>query len=86
MSRRMDQKLLLPHHLMRDEQIHAAVKIIKKTIQQWEEPAVGVVARKSHDPFCILIACLLSLRTKDETTAEASYRLFKLADNPNPRQ
>ena len=68
---------------MRDKQIHAAVKIIKKTIQQWEEPAVGVVARKSHDPFCILIACLLSLRTKDETTAEASYRLFKLADNPN---
>ena len=67
---------------MRDKQIHAAVKIIKKTIQQWEEPAVGVVARKSHDPFCILIACLLSLRTKDETTAEASYRLFKLADNP----
>ena len=68
---------------MRDKQIHAAVKIIKKTIQQWEEPAVGVVARKSHDPFRILIACLLSLRTKDETTAEASYRLFKLADNPN---
>jgi len=68
---------------MRDKQIHAAVKIIKKTIQQWEEPAVGVVARKSHDPFCILIACLLSLRTKDETTAEASYRLFELANNPN---
>ena len=68
---------------MRDKQIHAAVKIIKKTIRQWEEPAVGVVARKSHDPFRILIACLLSLRTKDETTAKASYRLFKLADNPN---
>ena len=67
---------------MRDEEIHAAVRIIKKAIQQWEEPVVGVVARESHDPFRILIACLLSLRTKDETTAEASYRLFKLADNP----
>ena len=67
---------------MRDEQIHAAVKIIKKTIQQWEEPILGIVARESHDPFRILIACLLSLRTKDKTTAEASYRLFKLADNP----
>ena len=67
---------------MRDEQIHSAVKIIKETIRQWEEPAVGIVARESHDPFRILIACLLSLRTKDETTAEASYRLFKLADNP----
>ena len=40
------------------------------------------MARESHDPFRILIACLLSLRTKDKTTAEASYRLFKLADNP----
>ena len=67
---------------MRDKQIHSAVKIIKETIRQWEEPAVGIVARESHDPYRILIACLLSLRTKDKTTAEASYRLFKLADNP----
>jgi len=67
---------------MRDEQIHAIVKIIKKTIRQWEEPVVGIVARESQDPFRILIACLLSLRTKDETTAEASCRLFELADKP----
>ncbi len=67
---------------MRDEQIHAAVKIVKKAIRQWEEPVLGVVARESHDPFRILIACLLSLRTKDHTTAEASQRLFKLADTP----
>ncbi len=67
---------------MRDEQIHAAVRIVKKTIRQWEEPVVGVVARESHDPFRILIACLLSLRTKDHTTAKASQRLFALADTP----
>ncbi|MDT7042735.1 endonuclease III [Candidatus Nitronereus thalassa] len=67
---------------MRDRQIHAAVKIVKNTIRQWEEPIVGVVARESRDPFQILIACLLSLRTKDHTTAEASQRLFSLADNP----
>ena len=29
-----------------------------------------------------MIACLLSLRTKDQTTAEASQRLFRLADTP----
>jgi endonuclease III len=69
---------------MRDSQIHATVKIIKKTIRQWEEPVVGIVARESRDPFRILIACLLSLRTKDQTTAEASQRLFKLADAPKP--
>ena len=68
--------------VMREEQIHAVVKIIKTTIRQWEEPVVGVVARESLDPFRILIACLLSLRTKDQTTAEASQRLFKLAATP----
>ena len=67
---------------MRDTQVHAAIKIIKKTIAQWEEPVVGVVARESQDPFRILIACLLSLRTKDQTTTEASQRLFALADTP----
>ena len=35
-----------------------------------------------HDPFRVLIACLLSLRTKDETTLPASNRLFALADTP----
>lgn len=30
----------------------------------------------------MLISCILSLRTKDKTTLEASLRLFKLAKNP----
>jgi endonuclease-3 len=41
-----------------------------------------VVAERSRDPFRVLIACLLSLRTKDETTEAASTRLFALADTP----
>jgi endonuclease-3 len=32
-----------------------------------------------RDPFKILIGCLLSLRTKDETTGPAAARLFALA-------
>jgi len=40
------------------------------------------VAARRHDPFRVLIACLLSLRTKDETTGPASARLFRLADTP----
>ncbi|MDF0642850.1 MAG: endonuclease III [Nitrospira sp.] len=44
---------------------------------------MGVVARESdRDPFRILISCLLSLRTKDKTTSEASGRLFTLAHTP----
>ena len=45
-------------------------------------PAVGVVAERSKDPYQILISCLLSLRTKDHVTHQASRRLFQLATTP----
>ena len=48
----------------------------------WRPTALAEVAERSHDPFRVLIACLLSLRTKDETTGPASERLFALADTP----
>jgi len=68
---------------MRQDEIHAAIRIVKREIRQWEEPVVGVVARMSaRDPFRILISCLLSLRTKDKTTGEASARLFAFAHTP----
>ena len=68
---------------MRQDEIHAAIRIVRREIRQWEEPVVGVVARLSaRDPFRILISCLLSLRTKDKTTSEASTRLFALAHTP----
>jgi endonuclease-3 len=41
-----------------------------------------VVGHYRHDPFETLISCLLSLRSKDETTAAASARLFSLARSP----
>lgn len=34
------------------------------------------------DPYLVLIFCILSLRTKDETTYPAALRLFELAKNP----
>ena len=68
---------------MRQDQITAALRIVKREIRQWEEPVLGLVARDSNrDPFRILISCLLSLRTKDKTTGEASARLFALAHQP----
>ncbi|MEW5819657.1 MAG: endonuclease III [Cyanobacteriota bacterium] len=37
---------------------------------------------EADDPYKLLISCLLSLRTKDETTYPAAKRLFKLAGTP----
>jgi endonuclease-3 len=68
---------------MRQEQIHAAIRIVKREIRRWQEPVVGVVAKESdRDPFLILISTLLSLRTKDRTTREAGDRLFAIARTP----
>ena len=67
---------------MRETDIHPVIRILKREVRQWQEPIVGVVAKESRDAFRILIACLLSLRTKDRTTADASRRLFALASDP----
>ncbi|MGH7254306.1 MAG: endonuclease III domain-containing protein [bacterium] len=70
---------------MRDTDIHPVIRILRREVRQWREPVVGVVAKEGRDafrPFRILIACLLSLRTKDQTTALASARLFALASTP----
>ncbi len=40
------------------------------------------VERATRSPFHVLVACIISLRTKDEVTAEASARLFALAETP----
>ncbi len=67
---------------MKADYIHKIVKILTKETPKWDVPIVTLVAESSKDPFKVLISTVLSLRTKDETTAVASRRLFKLAGSP----
>ena len=67
---------------MRDEEIHQAIRILTETVKGWVTPAVTIVATRDRDPFKVLVSCILSLRTRDQTTAEASARLFARADTP----
>ena len=46
-------------------------------------PSVTAIAERLRDPFRILIATMISLRTKDEVTAEAAQRLLDRADTPH---
>jgi len=46
--------------------------------KHFDEPIVEQVAR-SHDSYRVLVSTMLSLRTKDATTAQASRRLFARA-------
>jgi endonuclease III len=60
--------------------IHRAMVTLQGEAPAWTETALTMVARTmGRDPFKILIGCLLSLRTKDETTGPAAARLFALA-------
>jgi endonuclease-3 len=65
--------------MMRSEDIHRIVSILRKEIKQWPVPAIGKYA---ETPFTVLISCLLSLRTQDKTTIAASERLFAMAMDP----
>ncbi len=56
--------------------------ILEKEYPKWNAPVVTLLAQHTKDPYKVLISTIISLRTKDEVTAKASERLFKLADNP----
>jgi endonuclease-3 len=55
---------------------------LRREAPRWRATALAAVAAQDRDPFRVLVACLLSLRTKDETTGPAAARLFALADTP----
>lgn len=58
------------------------LSVIRREVKQWKQPIVGTFAEGEHALFKILISTLLSLRTQDKTTEEASHRLFKVAQTP----
>ncbi|WP_457639255.1 endonuclease III domain-containing protein [Persephonella sp.] len=59
------------------------LKILEREFPKWNAPVVSLMAKRDRrSPFQILVSTVISLRTKDEVTAEASERLFSLADNP----
>jgi endonuclease III len=62
--------------------IDTVMDLLRKAASSWSAPVVTQMASLSRDPYQILIATLLSLRTKDETTGPAARRLFALADTP----
>lgn len=67
---------------MHNNDISTIIELLKKDLQSKKLPIVTDLAEREGDPFQILISTLLSLRTKDEVTEEASERLFRLARTP----
>jgi endonuclease-3 len=67
---------------MTDFDIHAAMAILRETMPRYEQPLVDAMGAEHQTPFRILIATILSLRTKDTLTAVVAPRLFAAADTP----
>jgi len=56
--------------------------ILMRQVRSLKVPWLDEVAAEERDPFKVLISCILSLRTQDKVTGEASRRLFNLAQTP----
>lgn len=68
---------------MQDSDIHPVITILRESAKQWQPALVDDMARVDRNPYLVLIATILSLRTKDTLTAQIAPRLFALADNPD---
>jgi len=67
---------------MRPADIDRVIALLKKEVRTFADPIVTEMSKRERDPFKILISTILSLRTKDETTRDASIRLFAAAGTP----
>lgn len=65
-----------------NKEIAQVIRLLQKGVQSLPDLSVTLVGKRWKDPFFVLISCILSLRTKDETTLPASERLFQLVNAP----
>lgn len=59
--------------------IDLILAVLAEEVAGYQVPVVDLIAVQSRDPYQVLVATILSARTKDETTARAAARLFKKA-------
>jgi endonuclease-3 len=65
---------------MEEKNIGKIVQLIKDAKQPLSD--FGKLMENFHDPYLVLIACILSLRTNDNTTYPATLRMLKLGRTP----
>jgi endonuclease III len=61
--------------------INKIYSIIKKEFEKHPMPVVDLINVQAKDPFKVLVATILSARTKDETTSQAAAKLFAVVKN-----
>lgn len=56
-------------------------RILEEAYKKNNAPSVSLISALKKTPYHILISTLISLRTKDQVTLDASMRLFEKADS-----
>jgi endonuclease-3 len=67
---------------MTPAQFPKAWRPLRAAVRRLHVPWLDELSRQARNPYQILVSCILSLRTKDETTGRSSERLFRLASTP----
>jgi endonuclease III len=67
--------------LKADKRIESVYRILSEEFKKNRTPIVDLIDVQTGDPFKVLVATILSARTKDEVTAVASRRLFERVKN-----
>lgn len=62
--------------------IDSIITLLEREMRGLQVPVVDLIAAQTKDPFKVLVATILSARTKDEVTAAAARRLFSRAATP----
>lgn len=62
--------------------IDDAIQVLRETMPSYPQPLIEGMGADEQTPYHILIATILSLRTKDTLTAVVAPRLFAVADTP----
>jgi endonuclease-3 len=68
--------------LINNDNIDEVISLVKKQIEKFKAPYVTRISSEKN-PFKILVSTILSSRTKDEITKQASQRLFLKVKNPD---
>lgn len=64
---------------MNNHDIAQTFAILQDIKKQWQDSTLESLEK---NPFFILVGCILSLRTKDQTTSQVAERLFKKIRSP----
>lgn len=59
--------------------LEKVLAVLRREVKKYRTPVVDLIAVQTSDPYKVLVATILSARTRDQTTAKAAALLFAVA-------